>query len=275
MDASRITWNGPKIHTWADFTRVVKQPNRHLLERLGRFSRPILVAGCQRSGTTAVTRLLSKADGMGDLKFGNDDELDAALVLSGQVALPDEDAGRYVFQTTYLNDRFREYFAHDDFLLVWVVREPLSVVRSMLYHWRRGALNRLYDACGAPAAYRWSGKAASAPRSLLRPSRLQKACAAYVGKVSQTFELAARLVPKRMMVVDYEELVLHKEALLPEIFEFLELPYRPELAEHLHSRSVDKGRLLPPAKAARVEETCREIYERARAWRIRAREAAA
>lgn len=273
MDERKIIWRGPKVRTWAEFVRVVKRPDRRLLARLDTFSRPILVAGCQRSGTTAVTRLVSSADGIADFRFGADDELDAALILSGQVET--NVAGRLAFQTTYLNDRFHEYFEHDDFRLVWVVREPLSVVRSMLQHWRRGALNRLYDACGAPAAHRWSGKLARAPRSLLRPSRLEKACASYVGKVSQTFELAARLAPKRMIVVDYDELVLHKGSLLPDVFEFLDLPYRPELAGRLHAKSVDNGRLLPARHAAYVEETCRSVYERARAWRIRVREAAA
>lgn len=273
MQERKIVWRGPKVRTWEEFVRVVKRPDRPLLARLGVFPRPILVAGCQRSGTTAVTRLIASADGVGDFRFGGDDELDAALILSGQVETTA--SGRLAFQTTYLNDRFHEYFEHDGFRLVWVVRDPLSVVRSMLHHWRRGALNRLYAACGAHAARRWNDELARAPRSLLRPSRLEKACASYVGKVSQTFELAARLVPRRMIVVDYDELVLRKASLLPEIFAFLGLPYRPALAGMLHAGSVDNGRLLPAAQAAYVEATCRSVYERARAWRIRPGEAAA
>lgn len=273
MHKSEINFNGPKVGSWAQFTRIVKQPDKSLLARLDDFSQPILVAGCQRSGTTALTRLLATADGITDFRFGADDELDAALILAGHVSASIK--GRAVFQTTYLNERFREYFEHDDFRLVWVIREPVSVVRSMLYHWKRGALNRLYAACGAASACRWNGKLASARRPLLGPSRLQKACASYVGKVCQTFDLAARLVPKRMIVVDYDELVLHKDILLPEIFEFVELPYRAELAEKLHARSVNKGAELPASKAAYVEEMCAPTYERARAWRIRVREAAA
>lgn len=273
MHQSRFVSNAPKISSWEQFTHVVKRPDQKLLARLDDFSQPILVAGCQRSGTTALTRLLAKADGIVDFRFGTDDELDAALILSGHVSAPI--GGRAVFQTTYLNDRFQEYFEHDDYRLVWVIREPLSVVRSMLYHWRRAALNRLYDACGASCSHHWNGKLATARRPLLGPSKLQKACAAYVGKVCQTFDLAARLMPKRMIVVDYDELVLHKNILLPEILGFLDLPYDPELADHLHARSVNKGAELPPAKAAYVKEICLPIYERARAWRVRAREAAA
>ncbi|MFO7285343.1 MAG: sulfotransferase [Gammaproteobacteria bacterium] len=273
MDDRNVIWRGPRVHTWAEFSRVVKRPGRRLLARIDSFSRPILIAGCQRSGTTAVARLVSSADGMGDFRFGDDDELDAALILAGQVETAAR--GRLAFQTTYLNDRFREYFEHDDFRLVWVVREPLSVVRSMLHHWRRAALNRLYVACGAPAVPRAGNMRARTPRSLFPPSRLEKACASYVGKVGQTFELVERLAPERMIVVDYDELVLHKEALLPAVFEFLDLPYRPELGGLLHARSVNKGRLLPAAQAAYVEETCRNVYERAREARLRAREAAA
>jgi ligand-binding sensor domain-containing protein len=40
--------------------------------------------------------------------FGRDDELDAALILSGHV--DHQQNGRYCFQTTYINECFREYF---------------------------------------------------------------------------------------------------------------------------------------------------------------------
>jgi hypothetical protein len=44
--------------------------------------------------------------------FGSDNELDAALILSGRVA--HEPQGRYCFQTTYLNECYSEYFEHRD-----------------------------------------------------------------------------------------------------------------------------------------------------------------
>jgi hypothetical protein len=120
-----------------------EQPGQRLLAKLDDYPDAILVAGCQRSGTTALARLLKRADGMIDHAFGHDDELDGALLLAGHATRGTE--GRHCFQTTYLNDRFREYFEHRAFRLIWMLREPRSVVYSMLNNWKRGALNRLFD----------------------------------------------------------------------------------------------------------------------------------
>lgn len=266
IPASTVRWHGPKVGSWAAFTRIVKRPDRRLLSQLDRFERPILVAGCQRSGTTAITRLIAAADGMSDYRFGADDELDAALILAGQVSVPVE--GRCCFQTTYLNDRYEEYFEHDDFTLVWVLREPLSVVYSMLNNWRRSALERLYEACGKQAIGQLGGISRPGRPGLFGPSRLEKACACYVSKVSQTARLAQRLHPQRMIVLDYDELIPNRERVLPRLFEFLGLPYRQRYADALHSRSVNKGRRFAPERAARIEDACLPVYEHARQWCI-------
>ena len=39
-------------------------------------------------------------------------------------------AGRFCFQTTYLNNHVFEYFEHDHYQLIWVLRNPFSVVVS-------------------------------------------------------------------------------------------------------------------------------------------------
>ena len=70
-----------------------------LLATLDDYLDPILVAGCQRSGTTALARLLKRADGMIDHAFGHDDELDGALLLAGYATRGTD--GRHCFQTRY------------------------------------------------------------------------------------------------------------------------------------------------------------------------------
>ena len=254
-----VVWHGRSIDSWAAFQTVVKQPNRPLLAALDSYSDSILVAGCQRSGTTALARLLKLGRGMVDHTFGPDDELDAALLLSGHATR--DTAGRFCFQTTYLNDRVYEYFEHSNFRLVWMLREPRSVVYSMLYNWKRGrgALNRLYDACGAEVLAKIKPEAA---RAWLGPSRLDKACASYVAKTSQTFELVERL-GSRVAVVDYDELVAHKDELLPRLCEFVGLPYEPKLGDKLHARSVAKRDRLSARATQYVDEFCRDVYERA------------
>jgi hypothetical protein len=257
--STSVSGRKPKVDTWAQFHRIVKQPGRPLLARLGRFPNSVLVAGCQRSGTTAVRRLLAKAKGVGAYRIGNDDELDAALLLSGYVDRGID--GRGCFQTTYLNDRYPEYFDHSSYRLVWILRDPASVVHSMLYNWRRAALKRLFDACGASELPARSSGFFGLPLA----SRLEMACASYVGKTRQTFELAARLGGDRLIVLDYDELVLDKARLVPKLFEFAELPYEETLADTLHAHSVQRGHRLSPAQQVRVDELCTGVYREARA----------
>jgi hypothetical protein len=239
----------------------VKRPERALLRRLPEFPDSLLIAGCQRSGTTAVARLFKRAEGIADCDFGPDDELDAALLLSGWVRR--FTSGRHCFQTTYLNDRYHEYFEHRDFRLIWMVREPRSVVYSMLNNWKRGALNRLYDACGS-ARYETASGGRSRLAEWIGPSRLDKACTSYAAKTEQTHELNARL-GDRIMIVDYDDLVLHREVLLPRLFEFAGIELDARLLKHLHGKSVRKGNKLADWQAARVDELCAPVYRRARA----------
>lgn len=257
MRNDEAVWHGKKIATWAEFHRSVK-PGRKLLARLGRYPDPVLVAGCQRSGTTAATRLLARADGVGDYRFGDDDELDAALLLCGYADLPV--TGRACFQTTYLNERVEEYFEHDGFRLVWLIREPRSVVYSMLFNWRRGALQRLYAACGRDER---RGRAFLGLDGDVFRSSFERACAAYAAKTAQVFELTRRLGPDRLLVLDYNDLVVDKEQLLPELFRFAGLPFQKSLGEGLHARALDRAR-WSSRQAERIEAVCRPVYERAR-----------
>ena len=146
-----FSWPGRSTHsirTWRRFRRDVRNKNNLLLRRLGEFEDPILVAGCQRSGTTALARAVTRSEGMTNYWFGPDDELDAAMILSGCV--PHGPRGRYCFQTTYINERWREYLDHPGrFRMVWVLRNPRSVVYSMLNNWGRFAFEELFKYCGA------------------------------------------------------------------------------------------------------------------------------
>jgi len=258
-----VIWNGRPIRSWAAFHAIVKQPNRPLLAKLDEYSDAILVAGCQRSGTTALARLLKRADGMIDHAFGHDDELDGALLLAGYATRGTE--GRHCFQTTYLNDRFREYFDHRDFRLIWMLREPRSVVYSMLNNWKRGALNRLFDACGADVLAQ-ADPAPSMSHTWLGPSRLAKACSSYVAKTAQTAELRERL-GDRISIVDYDELVARKQELLPELCEFVGLEYDARLGDALHARSVAKREQLGARDADYVDRFCSAVYADALALR--------
>ena len=252
----QIVWKRSPIVTWADFHRCVKHRDQELLAHLDEYENSILVSGCQRSGTTALTHLLNRADGFADYTFGHDSELDGALLLAGCVER--FTTGRHCFQTTYLNDRFPEYFLHDSFRLIWVLREPRSVVYSMLHNWRRGALNRLYDACGRRRMDALPDESSLLGR-WIGPSRIDKACASYVAKTEQAFALHDRL-GERMLVIDYEELVTQPAAMLSRVCEFAGVELEPSMLHHFHGRSMKRGDRLAPWQATRVDQVCTSVY---------------
>jgi hypothetical protein len=250
-------WRGPAVLSWADFDELIATPGRPLLARLDDFEDCLLVAGCAGTGTTAIARLLKRTDGIVDHGFGHDDELDGALLLAGQVERFED--GRHCFQTTYLEERFREYFEHDDFRLIWILREPWSVVGAMQNSWKRSALDRLLPAGGGRPYPE------NLPRALPgTASRLDRACAAYTECVRRTLEIAARL-GRRAAIVDYDDLAAHRARLLPDLCAFAGTPFDRRLLSHLHGKSVHKGHAgLAAWEAARIAELAMPAYRLAR-----------
>lgn len=253
---------------WSQFDRRFRSGDGKLLANLSRFSNAILVAGCQRSGTTVVTRILHEAVGMPSLTFTKDDELDAALILNGAIEF--ETSARCCFQSTYINNHFREYFEHDNFQLVWIIRKPEAVVRSMLHNWRRGALNRLFRACGQHAlddkgARRFKRFGTHAFR------RMEMACLSYNVKTAQVHEIAARLGPERLYILDYDDLIDRSDVLLPEILSFASVPYDDRFLRRLRKRNATKREQLDESSRKQIREICGHEYEQAvnlaRNWR--------
>jgi hypothetical protein len=249
------------IRTWKKFGRLIRSQGCCLLARLDDFPNSILVTGCQRSGTTMLSRIITRSNGMFNYWFGPDDELDAALILSGVIEHTPK--GRYCFQTTYLNECINEYFEHENgHKVVWVLRHPFSVVHSMLHNWKNFALNELFAACGADLLNmnerrRWERF------GVWGVSRLKRACLAYSGKVSQLFELHKHLSANKLLVVDYDRLVSRKEEHLSELYRFIEIPYRPSYADMIHSKSLSKHSQLSEKENVIIEATCLPIYEEA------------
>ena len=219
-----------------------------LLGQLDDFSDALLIAGCDWSATTAITRLFKRLPCFVDASWGHDDELDGALLLAGLRNRRSE--GRHCFQTTYVRDGYHEYFEHYDYRLVWIVREPRAAVRSLLCD-RQKTLPRRTE-LGLPGKSD-AGHAAS---------RLERACAAYVSSIVQTLELKAHL-GQRMAVVDYDELAADRERLLPALCQFASVGCEPRLLRHLHGKSVRKG-ALASWEAGIVDQLALPGYRRAR-----------
>jgi hypothetical protein len=235
------------ISSWSDFYSAVgDQP---FLAKLDDYPDALLTAGCDWSATTAIARLFKRLPPFADSSWGHDDELDGALLLAGRRER--RAAGRNCFQTTYLLDRYREYFVHDDFKLVWIVREPRATVRSLLAS--RGRALPARNALGL------SGKSAGGPGA----SRLEKACAAYLASIRQTTELKERL-GERLAIVDYDELAADRNRLLPALCRFAGVRCDVQVLRHLHGKSVRKGSLAG-FEAAIVDQLALPAYRRARA----------
>ena len=257
---------GKTVRSWAAFDRHVRYADRKLLSRMPDFNDAVLVAGCQRSGTTAVTRILRDALGASYPTPTRDDELDAALILAGDEPFRTDD--RCCFQTTYLNDHYAEYFDHDNYRLVWIIRQPDAVVRSMLHNWSRGALARLFRACGqkllderdAARYQRWGS---------LAVGRLKMACMSYAVKTAQIHELAERLGKERLFVCDYDDLIEYRDELLPRLFAFADIEFDPAYLQRFSKRRK-KGRAeFSAADRQLIDQICGAEYERARAYQRR------
>lgn len=250
--------NNKTIKTWPEFARHVRNKQDDLLSRLEDFPDSILIAGCQRSGTTMLAQIITQSEGMVNYWFGPDDELDAALILSGNVK--HEPRGRYCFQTTYLNERYPEYFEHKNFRMVWMVRNPHSVVYSMLHNWPRFALNELFSSCATQLLdERYKRRFEMFGRWGV--PRLLRACYAYNAKNSQIRQLRVHLDETRLQVVDYDDLVKNKAYILPRIYEFLGRPYKSEYEQAIKTSSLTKSSRASKHEQQAVERLCMPVYK--------------
>jgi hypothetical protein len=190
------------------------------------------------------------------------DELDAALILSGYV--DHRPHGRYCFQTTFVDECYREYYQPDvDYKLIWVLRNPFSVVFSLLYNWPKSPLDRTFHRCGATllrGSDRWLYKLFG----LRYIDRTYRGCLIYNYKVAQLGELVPRLGTDKVMVVDYDQLVQDKETVLPQIYGFIELPYKDEYAGQIHASSLSKANRLSERETSTVKKLCEPVYAQAR-----------
>jgi hypothetical protein len=136
------------------------------------------------------------------------------------------------------------------------------VVYSLLHNWTPDALARLFHECGVELL---RGRDAFAQRifGARGVPRIRQACYSYVAKTLQVFELAQRLDPAQLMVLDYDELVTRKQTLLPAVYDFIAVEFRQDYLRKISSESVKKARRLPPRDVSIVRTMCEATYQRA------------
>lgn len=245
-------------YSWEKFHRKYRMSNSRLLKKIDHYPDVIMVGGCQRSGTTVLARVISESENMVSHQINRDDELDGARILAGDMA--SAVTGRHCFQTTYLNENYHEYLhIKVNYRLIWVLRNPYSVVYSMHYNWGRFSFNELFDACGYTelpdqlrTKYDKYGKIAI-PRYI-------RACYSYKGKVKQALLLYEKLGSDRMMVVDYDQLVQEKDTLLKHIYDFIDLDYKQEYGTKIHGKSISKSSLLSEKEKKAIDRICMPVY---------------
>jgi hypothetical protein len=247
-----------QISSWRMFSHQVRLKNCCLLKSLDQYPNSILVSGCQRSGTTMLTKLISSHEEINQYFSGPDSELEAALILSGHKQL--SPSGRYCFQTTYLNDCYKEYFLHDTgHTIIWSVRNPVSVVHSMIHNWRFFALNELFLSCGDKQLFK--NNINNMLFSIINRDRLIKACASYIGKNNQIYDIISTIKNNRVLVVDYDILLKEKFKILPKLFEYLGLLYRPTLSTIIKKPSPNKKKIRFTSKEIdTIKELCDDTY---------------
>ena len=243
---------------WGRFRAKTNSPDFRLLRRLDDFPNAILIAGCQRSGTTMLSRVLRGSTDIVDHSFGADDELDGAMILAGLV--DHEPQGRYCFQTTYVDQKYHEYLEHQGtYKMIWVLRNPYSTVYSLVYNWRSRALDLTFRhgaSLSLTGADRWLYRFLD----LRLFDRIKRACYLYNWKLSHLFELYPKLSSGELMVVDYDDLVLQKERVLPTLYTFVDLQFRKEYMNNIHVMSVNKKGNLAVNEIEMVQSLCESTY---------------
>ncbi|MGD9211753.1 MAG: sulfotransferase [Desulfobacteraceae bacterium] len=248
------------IKNWPQFAKKVRKKKVPLLKELDNFPASILIAGCQRSGTTMLARIITQSEGMVNYWFGRDDELDAALILSGTV--PHTPSGRYCFQTTYLNENYPEYFEHNNgHKLIWVLRNPYSVVYSMKYNWRGWALNELFEACGVQFLDETQLKRYQRFGVIGIP-KILRACLSYKGKTIQIEKILEKFGKDRVLVIEYDDLIQKKEVKLEKVYQFLGLAFKKKYADLINAKSLHKSDKLSKKEKSLVLEHAFPTYEK-------------
>ncbi len=244
---------------WIWFALSVRSKNCNLMQASNYFQQPVFVSGCQRSGTTLVTNLITASPDIARSHYGKDDELAGAYVLAGKRG--PEQTGRYCFQTTYLNQCYTEYQSlRCDFCLLWVLRRPESVVYSMVYNWSRFPLNELFLSCGLQHLQD-DDRERFRRRGIFGLSPLKRACYAYIGKCRQFLDLSRCLKGQRLISIDYDELVIDTQTVLSSLYRRLDIG-SPATSDYdqLKSDTLMKSSELTSAEYSVIQFLCAEVY---------------
>lgn len=94
-------------------------------------------------------------------------------------------------------------------------------------------------------------------------SPVRQASLLYNAKTLHLLDLLENLPRGRIFVVDYDDLVLDKDKILRQIYQFLELDYSPEYSDKISSASIGKKTKLSKREKRIVESLALPSYQKA------------
>ena len=248
------------LRSWQRFAKQFRQQGSLLNAWPG--VPAIFVSGCQRSGGTMLSEALCEHPDVQDTSWSTDAELDSAQLLAGHIPFPPITRSQVCLQTTYLNERFPEYLPHrDKYKLIWLVRNPTSVVYSMVYNWKRFALNEVFLACGTGHLDERYARRLARFGVLGVPPLVRAACA-YLGKAQQAEQLYTDLGSQCMKLVEYEYLVKNKPTVVSSLVKFCGLDPMPDVGAKINTKSLGKAARLNAKETALVADICGTSYEK-------------
>jgi len=241
------------ISDWKDFYEAFRGKGIPLLSRHRDYKESIYVTGCPRSGTSITTRIIGKSKSI----VSDPMEFSVALMLSGVQETPSA-TGRHCFHTTYIHNQYIEFLdLEPGDKIVWVIRNPESVIWSILYNWPSYVLDDLFSCCNQGYLHE---------HQVSRASKLEKACYSYLGKGEMLNNLVSSVLESRLYVLDYEDLVGKPELILPHLFDFLGIFYTEEYAQAIHRDSLNNKMGLNMEEQEMIFRLCQPVYEQMKAY---------
>ncbi len=233
---------------------------------------PLWVVGNQRSGTTMLMKVLEKSRYLriyhehSRRAFGTDWRLLDQATISGLI--DEAYAPCVVFKPlcdAHLTDKLLADYAGSRAL--WIYRHYSDVANSAVNKWGEHLKDVMRQiTVGDWEALGWRGERLSEEnimlvKELYSPEMTFPEAAALMWYLRNQWYFALGLdQDPRTILVRYESLVQEPDAGFRRIFEFLGVPYDPEIIEDVSDRSIGKGQQVDISP--RVREVCDAMFER-------------
>lgn len=255
--------------------RQALRSQKHLWQRLNLNpdeKTPLFVLGSQRSGTTMLMKVLEKSRYMRVFQehsrraFQGNFRLMPPEVIRGLIDA--SHAPAVVFKPlcdAHLTDQLLETYAPAK--AVWIFRDYHDVANSAVNKWNTHLKDVMRDISeGNWDALDWRGERLGEEnialvRRLYSPEMTPQEAASVQWYLRNQFYFALGLDENpRVLLMRYEDLVLEPEAEIRRLFDFVDVPFEPQIIADVTDRSIGKGSNLELSPA--IEHVCAGMLQR-------------